>query len=252
MTGWTNILACPTCLSDLEQPFQNRLECSKCHKVYPINDGIAIFPDLPFERREFLFEIERYNRIARNLPKDYKGLDDSFPKARASLLIESISEALMYLNVGQGFGELEALMPKKDKVCLDQSIGFLRLAQKKKIPRLRLVNGFAERMPFKSNIFPCVVSDSVFQTVTDQKEFLIESVRVLAPKGLLLLAITYRWNYPRKPQLFPANNPLDLLHFLNELGISETMATYYDLHENIKCGIEVGNYLLIRGVKCVA
>lgn len=217
--NWTDILACPTCTSGLIGGYRPvRFRCPACERFYHIRDGILLFDEPPDERREYFFEVARYDKIARDMPKSW-GLDDTHPEVRASILRRMIGDAPRYLNIGQGFGQLEQTMPDKTKVCLDQSFEFLKRCQEKNIPDIWLVNGFAERMPFKSEVFPCVVSDSVFQTVVDQKEFLFENVRVLKQGGKLILTIAAKWNYPRKPQMFPASDPGLLKHFLKELGV---------------------------------
>jgi len=245
------ILACPKCLAALytANTYLPFFQCSKCNRQYFIVEGIPIFPDPPSDRREYDFEVKRYNRIALTAPKEW-GLNETYPETRVSLFKEAVKEnkAHMYLNVGAGFGQLEESMPEVDKVCLDHAVEFLRLIQKKNVQNSYFVNGFAERMPFRSEAFPCVLSDSVFQTVVDQKEFLFESARVLKTGGLFLLAIAYKWNYPRKPQAFPADNPELLIRFLHELGI-EAEAIFYDLRFKVKRIYEDGDYLLVKGVK---
>lgn len=225
MIEWTDILACPKCLGELVHRIEGFL-CPRCRTVYTFKNGVVSFSEPPDERKEWLFETARYDRIAKEAPKNW-GLDETYPDVRNTILKEKIGDAPMYLNIGQGFGGLEEIMSaEKSKVCLDQSLAFLKRVQEKHIFDTWLVQGYAERMPFKSDIFPCVVSDSVFQTVTDQKEFLYENARVLKKGGTFILATAYKWNYPRKPQLFPVSDWLLLKHFLHELGIEATSAHY--------------------------
>lgn len=254
------ILACPKCLGPLKytEIFLGPLEgtahlyaCAKCPTNYHIVDGIPSLLEYPSSKREYLFEIERYNRIAKALPKEYEGLDESQPLVRAEVVKRRIGSIDAYLNIGPGFGQLEASMPEKTKVCLDQSIEFLRLLQKRKIPNIFFVNAFAERLPFKTEAFPCVVSDSVFTVAVDQREYLLENCRVLKKGGKLILATNYRWNYPRKPQSFPVDDPSLILHFLDEIGI-EAEAKYYrltDTHALHASDSIIGDYLLITGTK---
>lgn len=37
-----SILACPVCKAPLEQPAEDRLRCTGCGRVYPIEDGIPV------------------------------------------------------------------------------------------------------------------------------------------------------------------------------------------------------------------
>jgi len=243
-----NILVCPFCITGLYKS-KNYLKCPICNRKYEIINGIPCFETPPFDKREYLFEMKRYGNIALKPPETYYGFDDSYPSERVEILNRYLKSKYMYLNIGQGFGQLEQSMPNKAKICLDQCIEFLNYCSKKEIPNTRYVMGFAEKMPFKSNYFPAVVSDSVFQTLVDQREFLIENARVLKQNGTFLLAITYKWNYPRKPQDFYADNPELIIHFLDELGI-KSEATYLDLTMPHKTtDYTDGDYLLITGKK---
>jgi len=211
-------------------------------------DDIPVFATPPFNRREYLFEMKRYDKVALENPDEW-GLDETYPQTRVEILKSYIADVSGYLTIGAGFGQLEKSMPDKAKFCLDQSIGFLRVLQKENLPNIFFVKGFGEKMPFKSNIFPCVVSDSTFQTMTEQREFLIECSRVLQKDGLFLLATTYEWNYPRKPQLFPAKDGLLLKKFLYELGINATPMYANLASYDGPTTYEDGNYLLVYGYK---
>ncbi len=245
----TIVLKCPECFQPLR--FIERkaaLNCNTCQRSFPIRGGIPTFENVSLSKREYQFEMHRYANIALKPPETYDGLDESYPEERTQIFKAWLNDVPFYLNIGQGFGQLEKAMGVKPKICLDQCIEFLRYCKDQKILNTRYVMGFGERMPFAKDYFPAVVSDSVFQTLVDQREFLLENARVLEPGGLFLLAVTYRWNYPRKPQDFPADNPELLRLFLEELGITTT-STYLDLKENKSTTYEEGNYLLVVGRK---
>lgn len=247
---WTTIvLRCPECFNSLKFIVRRAaLQCPICDKAYPIRGGIPIFSNVNLFKREYAFEMKRYANIALHPPTTYDGLAESYPEKRTKIFKGYLDKIPFYLNIGQGFGQLEKAMDVTSKICLDQCIEFLRYCKEQKIPNTRYVMGFGERMPFATNYFPAVVSDSVFQTLVDQREFMIENARVLKSGGLFLLAITYRWNYPRKPQDFPADNPDLLCLFLKELGIEATV-TYRDLKHDKITDYEEGNYLLVVGEK---
>jgi uncharacterized protein YbaR (Trm112 family) len=245
----TKILVCPECYGTLifiER--QAAIECLNCGATFPIRGGIPQFLKPPNNKKEYLFEINRYNNIALKPPDTYYGLDESRPDVRTAIIKEYLDKVPLYLNIGQGFGQLEVAMGAKPKVCVDQCISFLNYCKSLEIPNTKYVASFAERMPFKSEYFPAVMSDSVFQTLVDQREFLIENARVLKQKGTFILAITYKWNYPRKPQDFPADNIQLLLLFLHELGI-DAEANYINLEKNIETDYEEGDFLIVVGIK---
>lgn len=242
----SRFLVCPECLGMLYK--KEKLHCIKCGKDYKICDGIPTFDHLPQNKREYRFEMERYRGIARKPPETYHGYQDSMPDARNDILVPYLRTLNGYLNIGQGFGLLEERLPNLYKTCLDQCIEFLQYCKKKKIPKTRYVMGFGEQMPFKDNYFPAVVSDSVFQTLVDQKEFLIENARVLKNGGNFIMTVTYKWNYPRKPQAFPADDPDLIISFLRELGI-KAIYDYIDLKTKAETQYSEGNFLLITGKK---
>lgn len=248
------VLVCPVC----QRPLKNHkskqfLVCQNCGGSpvtweYLIDDGIATFNRPPLNKREHLFEMNRYKGIAIAPPHTYDGYNDSRPDVRNRLLKPLLKHHGTYLNIGQGFGLLEETMPHIPKMCLDPCLEFLRYCKNKEIRNTRYVMGFGEQMPFKDSYFPAVVSDSVFQTLVDQREFLVECARVLKPKGAFVLTITYKWNYPRKPQAFPADDPVLLTRFLDELGIT-TETTYIHLKTEKEVGREDGDFMLVTGHK---
>ena len=248
------ILRCPTCLNPLRiDKKKQELSCTlngvaHIQGLYSIRDGIPLFNTLPLNKREYYFEMNRYNRIALQPPETYDGYADSMPDERDAILTPLLKHHGGYLNIGQGFGHLEERMPHTPKICLDQCIEFLQYCKNKEISNTRYVMGFGEQMPFQDNYFPAVVSDSVFQTVVDQREFLVENARVLKPGGGFVLTVTYRWNYPRKPQDFPADRPELILHFLDELGVEVTYK-YLDIKTGKHEFYEDGDLLLFEGHK---
>lgn len=246
----TKVLVCPEDFGSLKFVVRRAaLRCNSCQRPFPIRFGIPGFTDLNLFKREYVFEMKRYDNIALKPPETYDGLDESYPEERTEIFKGYLDDAPFYLNIGQGFGQLEKAMGAKPKMCLDQCIEFLKYCKSQDIPNTKYVLGFGERMPFKTDYYPAVVSDSVFQTLVDQREFLVENARVLAPEGQLLLAITYRWNYPRKPQDFPADDPELLLHFLRELGVHGDYQ-YFNLEKSEEdVGYKDGDYMLFIGEK---
>lgn len=248
------VLVCPHCQKPLRfHKSKQVLVCQNCGGSplsweYLIDDGIATFNRLPLNKREYRFEMNRYKGIAIAPPDTYGGYNVSRPNTRNRLLHPYIKHHGGYLNIGQGFGLLEETMPHIPKICLDPCLEFLRYCKNKDIRNTRYVMGFGEQMPFHDDYFPAVVSDSVFQTVVDQREFLVENARVLKPGGAFVLTITYTWNYPRKPQAFPAGDPDLLLRFLDELGISAEFI-YYDLETETEVWFEDGDFMLVTGHK---
>ncbi len=248
------VLVCPVCQRPLRTHKSKQvLLCQNCGGSpmsweYLIDDGISTFNRPPLDKREYAFEMNRYKGIAIAPPHTYDGFIESMPNTRNRILKPLLKHHGAYLNLGQGFGLLEETMTDIPKMCLDSCLEFLRYCVNKDIRNTRYVMGFGEQMPFKDNYFPAVVSDSVFQTLVDQREFLVECARVLKPKGAFVLTITYQWNYPRKPQAFPADNPELLERFLEELGIPVDIK-YYDLKSESEVWQDDGDFMVVTGHK---
>ena len=212
------VLVCPVCHKPLKfKRTRNTLNCKNCASgsltyAYKIDDGIATFNRPPLDKREYAFEMNRYKGIAIAPPHTYDGFNESRPDLRNKLLKPLIKHHGAYLNIGQGFGLLEETMTDIPKMCLDSCLEFLRYCQHKDIRNTRYVMGFGEQMPFKDNYFPAVVSDSVFQTLVDQREFLVECARVLKPKGafaVLAYETLFRFVVSKRSLAYGADEDFD-------------------------------------------
>lgn len=227
----------------------NSLYCKICHINYPVVNRVPRFRNPPDKRRQHIFEVNRYDKIALKPPETYNGYVDSHPLQRADYLAGFLRDYYRVLNTGPGFGWLEQkLCPTHLVYSVDLAKNFLEYLQGLKLANNRIIEAYGERLPFKSNYMDAIVSDSVFQTVVDQSEFLTEQARVLRKDGVFILTVTYKWNYPRKPQIYPADKPDLLINFLDELGVNAvfswvSMATFK--LENY----ESGDMLLIKGYK---
>lgn len=216
---------------------------------------MCLIPPKIFHDPSYTLEMERYNKVAQLGPVAYNGFKRSKPSFRASIIRELIAEKCPqspdeFVEIGPGFGHLQALMLGFERVAIDQSIGFLRYI-KNKMPEVFCINAVAEFLPFPDESVECLVSDSTFQSVNNRIRFLYEIGRVTAPGALAILSIAYKWNYPRKPQDgFNVNHPdeIDILkRFIEELAfdaeyryMSVENRTWVDSKED-------GDYLWIIG-----
>jgi SAM-dependent methyltransferase len=242
-------LACPECHTRLDQ------QLNDCCIVYRGRMGAAI-PDLTprgfLNDPAYLFEGLRYEAIAEAGPGNYAGYAESKPKSRAFIMRGLLEEAGIseFVNIGPGFGALEDATAESDRMAIDPCKAFL-LRIKWRCPGVRCVRGIAEQLPLATGSVPCLVADSVFQSIIDRERFLYEIGRVCAPEGArLFLTIGYAWNYPRRPQNgFNVNRPDEqeiLYRFLEELGF-DIEPRYLDLARGwVDCQDE-GQYLYIIG-----
>lgn len=91
------------------------------------------------------------------------------------------------LEVGCGTGlALRHYPDDLDITGLDPALDALVRARRR-VPRITLINGSAQALPFNENSFDCVVSSLVFCSVPDPRQGLAEVRRVLRPEGTLLM-----------------------------------------------------------------
>ena len=116
---------------------------------------------------------------------------------RMALELSEIVDGEKVLDVGCGSGTLlidaKARYPKSDFVGIDPDKKVLQLAERKLIQagvRARLVQGFAQELPFPSASFDLVISTLIFHhlSASVKREAAREIYRVLKERGRFLLA----------------------------------------------------------------
>jgi len=97
-----------------------------------------------------------------------------------------LSEGGWLLDVGGGTGRVaEAIEDATNRaVILDVSAAMLYQARSK---GLIAVQGEAEALPFRSNVFPCILMVDTFHHLRDHEASVAELLRVLAPTGRLVV-----------------------------------------------------------------
>ncbi len=240
------------------------LACPECRKIGPgLRDCCVAYaeewdkdiPDLVphslLHDAPYLFEIARYEAIAQAGPENYAGYAKSKPQERALVMRGLLEEAgaAEFANVGPGFGALEDATGGFERVAVDSCRCFLcRL--KERHPEVRCARGLAERLPLATSSVPCLVADSVFQSVVDRERFLYEIGRVCAADAKLFLTVAYDWNYPRRPQNgFNVDRPDELealRRFLAELGFAVDFR-YLNLGEGWVGEKDEGQLLYVTG-----
>jgi ubiquinone/menaquinone biosynthesis C-methylase UbiE len=105
------------------------------------------------------------------------------------------------LDLGCGTGRDLPLFPSDARVIgLDPAWDALRRARRR-APRVPLVQGSAEALPFREGVFDTVVSGLVFCSVADPRRGLAEVRRVLRPVGTLRMLEHVRSTTPWKARL---------------------------------------------------
>lgn len=96
------------------------------------------------------------------------------------------------------------------------------------------VIGDAQSLPFKDNIFDCVVVEEVLEHVHNPVKLLKESIRVVRNEGRLLITTPHeeRWNSSAKPFTNPDHrrqyNADTLISQLDELNLAYTIGYIID------------------------
>ena len=251
----TDVLGCPTCHRPMVG-FDYDLVCKCCQWEIPAITGIWDLVPLSLDHdSRYTLEIDRYEKVAAAGPGQYHGLADTNPAWRASMVRDLLfyQEVKQFVNLGPGFGELEAKCHNEfEIISMDSCLGFLAHI-KKQMPKVHCVRGVAEYLPFQDESVECFVSQSTFQSIVDRVRFLYEVGRVMAPGSLFLLTVAYKWNYPRKPQdgfnILKYDERQTLNLFLDELGFD----TRYEIFDSTRMArantLDEGNYFWIIGTK---
>ena len=243
-------MACPDCFTSLLYGKWS----GDCCAQYRQQLGKEV-PDLTppgfLRNPAYLFEVSRYEAIAQAGPENYEGYAESKPQERALVMRGLLEEANVteFINVGPGFGALEDVTAPFRRVAVDSCQRFLCRIRERH-PNVQCVRGVAERLPFVTGTVPCLVADSVLQSIVDRERFLYEIGRVCSPDAKLFLTVAYAWNYPRRPQNgFNVNRPDELatlFRFLWELGFS-IKARYLNVGQGWVDDKDEGQYLYVMG-----
>ena len=178
------LLKCIKCDSQtLHLENTNKLVCKKCNTSYAIKDGIPIFlpsPEIAEKPQISIFEkhINHYDAWFEK-PKG-KILFINEVKAIRKLIEDKTYEKSIEIGVGTGrFAQALHI-----KYGIDPSFSALLLAKKRGI---NVVQGIAEKLPFKSEIFEIAFIIVTICYVQDPLMTLVEAHRVLKKNGLLVI-----------------------------------------------------------------
>jgi SAM-dependent methyltransferase len=199
----------------------------------------------------YTFEVGRYDTIAEAGPENYAGLATTKPEYRAGLWNRLLGERGIteFVDVGPGFGMLEEVAQDINWLALDLSLGFLTRL-KDRWPERVCIRALAERLPLATGSVPCLVADSVFQSVVDRESFLCEAARVCEPGGLFLFSVAYGWNYLRRPQqgfdvIYPDERAV-LRRYLDELDFEVKFSWINIAEERRAENQDDGDYVYIE------
>ncbi|MBM2821853.1 MAG: methylase involved in ubiquinone/menaquinone biosynthesis [Thermoleophilia bacterium] len=146
--------------------------------------------------------------IERFVARDIAALEqaESYVDAVERRLGRRLGPGDRVLEVGCGTAALAAVVARRESavVASDVSMRWLVLA-KKRLEELglnvELACCCAEALPFGDGAFDLVIAGDVVEHVADQRLFVLESARVLAPGGLLFLATPNRYSLGLEPHV---------------------------------------------------
>ena len=131
------------------------------------------------------------------------------------------------LNIGPGMANLEATLPDTDiKIALDRNLK--ALAWLRGTDNLHLVNALAEYLPFRDNSLPTITTQSTFQVMDDQKQFLDELARTLTLGGFFCITIEWRVWYQPEKQSFTVYDLSPLQRYMESQHLKITEIKYLD------------------------
>jgi demethylmenaquinone methyltransferase/2-methoxy-6-polyprenyl-1,4-benzoquinol methylase len=119
------------------------------------------------------------------------GMDAAWKKQMATLLIENGLTAGRVLDLATGTGDLvtrlEAQIPGAEVIGADLSLGMVRRANMRALPRRRS-NAVADMttLPYSSGSITAITAGYAFRNAPNHPAALAEAYRVLAPEGLLV------------------------------------------------------------------
>lgn len=218
-----HLLCCPNCKGKFLQT-KNRFTCRKCHKNYPLQDGIPDFSLIIQEKEMKLSQTkwnEKYKQESKkNISKELDLLDKKFFKSTWDQIVQqhNFKKSDIFLEIGCGTFYLGRALARKGVtvIGIDMSMEALKLAQsvfkKEKIKNYLLVCGNILNMPFKENVFGFIYGAGVIEHFKNSLDSIKELHRVLKKGGVVyntvpylnLGSLTYRqvWgNIPRLPIL---------------------------------------------------
>lgn len=150
----------------------------------------------------------------------------------ADVALAAMPSPLRVLDVGCGTGallsEMVVRVPYADTfVGVDPAPRMLEVARRRVDPRIRLVRGFAEALPFPDASFDLVLTSTSFDHWRDQAAGAAELARVVGDNGrVVLVDLAAAW-LPRHGR---ARSPRAVRRLLDEAGLTlERRETVYRL-----------------------
>ena len=132
---------------------------------------------------------QTYDRIAPHYDQAIRPLDRWFLARLRAATLRELPAGARILELGAGTGLNFVYYPiDAAGVATEPSSGMLRIAQKKQRPeRVRLVQSYAEQLPFENDSFDAAFATLVFCSLAQPANAFAELRRVVKPGGTVIL-----------------------------------------------------------------
>lgn len=251
-------LVCPICKADLVNQGQS-LSCTGCRATYVVEDGIpnmVVQKDLKENSFDYLSHYTLDSEQFDYFEKRSGATEHSERRLREMIQRQVPDSASSILDVGCGSAWVaKAYLPKgKTVVSLDASTVNPRKANTLyPSERHHGVAANAFQLPFRNNVFDCIIAAEIIEHVPDPAEFVKELLGVLAPGGSLIISTPYKETIRYElcihcNKLTPANAHLHSFDEkkLQALSHSDELASFRSVVFNNKLLLVARTYVLLR------
>lgn len=193
-------LACPDCGNNLVKIDINRLKCNFCGREYEVRNGIPLlYPkNMDFGHlceEENLAQMMKRKKLNRKESYSYKQWEYS-KKEFWQMVQDSIgNNSKMIVNIGCGYDTYFRLFQQKGHYFINFDIVYNTLLQLQQDYQAKVcIAGDISSLPFKTELFDCVVCIDVIHHECDKLLNLLESFKnLLKPGGILFLEDVNSW-----------------------------------------------------------
>ena len=155
-----------------------------------------------------LSSVDKYEVTSDSYDQLYRG--EQYSKFRYIFFEKKLPIKNVILDIGCGTGLLIEFMKKhgidffKIYFCLEPSMNMLMKVIEKGLcdERIVLLNGYGENLPIRDRVVDAIYLFTVWDNVEDRESLIKEVLRVLAPKGYVLISTLGKVHGPKPSDYF--------------------------------------------------
>lgn len=203
-------LHCPLCQSPLNSSRKEGLECTHCHEVYHVQEGIPIFSPPPAG----IIPSEKISR-GPDVGTPWRKTNWRFLQQQ----INKLKSGSLIMDAGSGRGDFADALREHNVIALDVY----------PYPEVDIVCNLIEKNPFKPEQFDAVLLMNVLEHVEDSHAFLNTVSRILKPGGVVIVAIPFLVKIHQEPVDYVRYTHYALQKIGSSIGLeTELLEGYYD------------------------